>query len=170
MTSAILAPREKLFLLLAVFALSTTAFAEGNIRAGNAAVSGYADVSRRSAPSDATDYALGINSSYFFRDSLALGVKGTISGSSDSDMGALLGPTATYFFWSQDSLASYARAGIQFGLTDVSVLSIIQGELGLEHFLLPSVALGPVISYSHYNSRYSDFQRLGFSVNLAIYL
>lgn len=142
-----------------------------NINTGNWNVGGSASFAKNSGKSsDSTEFSLGLDARYFLIDRFALGLGLGFDTETGQSTLATLGPSGTYFFWSDGKLASFAAVGFRFGLTDATIRSIMRGNLGLEYFIVPSVAFGPTLFFNHYNSKYKDYQRYGLALGLNIYL
>ena len=151
---------------------STEEAVRANIHAGNWNVGGNVDFSKYSGRrNDASTSSASLVGKYFLIDHLALGVGAGVTSASDQSTVATVGPTASYFFWNDGHrLATHAEIGIRFGLTSATVLSFDQVAVGADYFLVPTVALGPLLYFDYYNSKVSDYQRSGLAFNLAIYL
>lgn len=142
-----------------------------NIYEGNWNVRGYFDFTKHSGRrDDVSEFAVSLAGRYFLKDRIAMGLSFGFESSGDYESVGSLGPTVAYFFWNYDQLASFVGLTFRVGFTDATVSSMVLGELGLEYFIIPSVALGPSLHLNYYNSRRQDFQRFGVVVNLGIYL
>jgi hypothetical protein len=117
-----------------------------------------------------TSYSASVNSEYFLINRLALGMVVGFEAREERKTSANLGPSATFFFWNEGKIASFVGGAFQVGLTEGSWRSIAQANLGLEYFLVPTVALGPSVYINHYNGKFNSAQRLGVSLNLGVYL
>ena len=120
--------------------------------------------------SDASEYVVSLSGSYFLIDHLALGLTLGVDGETNQNTVAALGPSATYFFWSTSTIATYVGTGFRLGLPDATVDSIMQLRMGLEYFLTSSVAIGPSAFYYYYNSKSGDYKKYGLLLSLSTYL
>ena len=119
-------------------------------------------------------FKLSTNLNYFLIDHLALGMIANITTheSGSANTVANLGPAAIYFFWTQDRLASYLSGNVRFGLNDATLVSVLEGAVGLQLFFTESVGFGPKLYFVHDTSHYELNNRndYGLEFSFGIYL
>ena len=145
-----------LFIAFSGYAKAETDF--GNIHKGNLQTGGTINFSHGwQTGSSFLSLQISSPTEYFLLDHLSLG--GTVSyfhsgGPSYNYDSFGVGPSGTYYFWTQDHLAAYL--GEEFSYNKTSGSSIYTSycfnsrtKLGVKYFLTPSVAIGPSIEYTH---------------------
>jgi len=119
-------------------------------------------------------FKLSLNVKYFVVDHLALGLMANVTthDAGSSDTVANLGPAATYFFWTQDRLAAFVTGNARFGLNDATLVSILEGAVGIQYFFTQSVAFGPEFYFVHDTSHHEVNNRndYGLEFDFGIYL
>jgi hypothetical protein len=144
---------------------------EANLKEGGWTVGGFVEFTQNAGRAeDASAFQVSVSASRFIADGFALGASGGLDGATGLETVASVGPLVSYYLWSGGRLAPYVSGGIRFGLTEATVNNVLQGIVGLEYFLVPSVAVGPSFFFNHYNSDFTDYQRYGFTLNLGVYL
>lgn len=102
-------------------------------------------------------WSLGVNGpvQYFVMDNLSVGgvvgfgLQNTGGPSATTTTTFTIGPAATYYFWTQGQMATYVAAAVMYNTSSAanSVSNVgLQGAVGFNYFLTPSVAFGPVVS------------------------
>ncbi len=179
---------KKIVVLLVAFMVSVPAIAStqsgeakvsapattANIRTGNWNVGGTFALTKRTGRGEdgASEVFASFSGKYFLIDRLALGLFFGLDAETGVPTVASLGPEATYFFWNDGALATFVGLGFRFGLTDATVNSILDTQLGAQYFVVPTVAVGPMLFFSRFNSKFSgqSYQRYGVAFGLNVYL
>ncbi len=145
--------------------------AYANVNQKNWLCGGLINYTHNSSDTSTTDQLrLTVEARYFVIDRLAIGLDSQVTIKTDVDTVASLGPSATYFFWSQEKLATFVTAAFKIGLTDATVKSIFTGEVGLDYFITPSVAFGPDAFFDAYQGHLSNRSDLGLEFNFKIFI
>ncbi|MCM2279979.1 MAG: hypothetical protein NDJ89_18050 [Oligoflexia bacterium] len=118
----------------------------------------------------ASETALSTAIEYFVLNGLSAGLALGVEGGSTQETIAALGPGLSWYFWRDGRLAANAGGGVRFGLTDATVNSIAEAQLGVRYFATPSVAFGPSFFFRHFDSRFTDYGRYGVAVNFGVFL
>lgn len=109
--------------------------------------------------------------SYVLIDRFALGFAFGLDRSLDAEVVATAGLQASFHFWNSGQLAAFSQMGFRLGLTENTVKFPVPFALGLEYFVVPTVAIGPTLFLNHYNDGiYGSFNRYGVAFDLAVYL
>jgi hypothetical protein len=101
-------------------------------------------------------FSLSTMMEYFVVNKLAIGgfVGANYTNENTIYMGTLtshfyyFGPSLTYYFWQMDRIASYIQPEIYLEPNTYFTISVA-GRVGLDFFLLPSIAIGSSIRYFH---------------------
>ena len=142
-----------------------------NIQSTDWNLGGYFNISNSSGRlEDATEINTSIAAKYFLIDRVGLGLSFGLSSGGNEDTVASFGPTASYFFWQSEKLTSRLDLGFRFGLTDATVNSFIQTGLGLDYFILPSVAAGPTLFFNHYMGSRRNYNIYGIALQLGVFI
>ena len=165
----------KYFLLVVCLSLglSFSALASNpnaNINKGNISVGGGLDLNYNTV--SGTSFFVNPKAEYFIADNLSLG--GSVSYTVFGSAGYItFGPAISYYFWSQEKLATYVGGDllINGGANSTNNLTF-DGNVGLNWFIVPTVAFGPALLFSHMftspdSSATSNYYLLGtFSIFL----
>jgi hypothetical protein len=118
-----------------------------------------------------------VSPEYFVSDSLSLGLKTGVTYDSynvgPSSSVWRLGPSATYYFAVLSRVAYYANFNAQYhNSTSASHSYTANPGLGLNFFVTPSVAIGPVLEYSHRfgTGQMHDANTVDLSAYITVYL
>lgn len=136
-----------------------------NILAGDLKVGGGFDISY--GDRQATTISLSPSVEYFVADHLSVGGGLTLSHvTSFRSTTWSIGPTATYYFWSQDRIALFFSQGIfvshsSEGTQDTVTYASSTSQLGADYFIIPSVAFGPALQWRHAFSESTESADIG---------
>jgi len=149
--------------------LAVSAPTIGNISRGNIGAAANVYLDHYSDRNDA--YQLNVSGSYFFWDHISLGLTTDTHNGSNNSTVSMLGPNARYFFWEEGRLAAAIHGSALLGLTDATVRAGLSAGMTLDVFLVPAVALGPYLNFTHYFGRnYPDYNQLAIGAQFGIFL
>ena len=141
-----------LLVVACLLCLSTAAFAanpNANINKGDTSVGGSVTLSYNTV--GGTYFYVNPNAQYFIADNFSLGGSISYTSYSGSNIGYVnLGPAMTYYFWSQEKMAAFLGVDFTVNATSNSSNNVtFDGDIGLDWFVVPTVAFGPKIQFSH---------------------
>jgi hypothetical protein len=165
--------KKLLTALILCFALTTTAFAAeeyGNILKGNFTTGASLSFAGNGYSDTSTNWRFNFNLpfEYFVMDHLSVGIRTGFAYETDqnsffSDFHNFdIGPSAHYYFYAKDRFAAYIGAAVLYnsvvtaynlnsGLAQTSnSIWETDSQVGLNYFIVPAVAAGPTVGYSHY--------------------
>lgn len=151
--------------------LSAASDVDAYLQEGHWRFDGYFDFTKNfNRAQDQSEISTALLGEYFVVDRLAVGVIFGLDWTTFDETVAVIGPAADFYFWKKERLASFVGVDYRFGLTDVTVTGVAQGRAGIQYFFHPAAAVGPVFFFRHYISEIVDYQRLGFTVDFAVFL
>lgn len=124
----------------------------GNIHRGNVETGGSVSFSyvSPSGSGSLTSFSLSSPTQYFLIDRFSLGAAINYFHSSLGVDSLGVGPSATYYFWTQDRLATFAGEEFTYNkFPGVDYFFNNRAKLGINYFITPSVAIGPSLEYGH---------------------
>lgn len=151
---------------------------QANIKKGDLSISNSLDFSHKSIEggSGTSSFSLSNRNHYFIVDRFGLG--GAL-GVFTTDGFALftVGPSATYYLWTQEKLGLYFTQDVLFRVisgsstVDANNFETISA-LGLNYFIIPAVAVGPAVEFFHRfgTSRLRTINEISFVAAFSIFL